>query len=442
MTINTDADVIRVIQENPRLLIEAITAHPELRAEVRRAVLTDELLAMPEQLAEVIKTQNEMLKAQDEMLTSLAETRATQNEMLKVQAEILTSLAETRESLAETRATQNEMLKVQAEILKSLAETRATQNEMLKTQAEILTSLAETRESLAETRATQNEMLKVQAEILTSLAETRESLAETRATQNEMLKVQAEILKSLAETRETQNEMLKAQREMLEEQANVRQDIGALHGMYRRQHEDFGRFRGNYAIDATRRNEADIALLLSKSSAHGFRRVSMRDFSQTDINNFLAENYDAIDALGLRERAWNTFLKGDIIARVTELMGDTPGFYLAVEASYTSDIEDLRRAVDHAKMLRCAGDLAAYAVVAGVRKNSSVEGPLVRRRRRVHQRAGRRLGSMVSARSERCSARRSILGAVDRDPTPSVPASAFDSALLDPRSSRSYNGAN
>ncbi|MYA62506.1 MAG: hypothetical protein F4X94_08040, partial [Dehalococcoidia bacterium] len=90
MTINTDADVIRVIQENPRLLIEAITAHPELRAEVRRAVLTEELLTMPEQLAEVIKTQNEMLKAQDEMLTSLAETR---------------------ESLAETRATQNEMLK-------------------------------------------------------------------------------------------------------------------------------------------------------------------------------------------------------------------------------------------------------------------------------------------------------------------------------------------
>ena len=200
----------------------------------------------------------------------------------------------------------------------------------------------------AETRATQNEMLK--------------SLAETRATQNEMLK--------------SQDEMLKAQREMLDEQAKVRKDIRALHGMYRRRHEDFGRFRGNYAIDATRRNEADIALLFSKSSAHGFNRVSMRDFSQADINDFLTENYDAIDALRLRERAWNTFLKGDIIARVTEVMGDTPGFYLAVEASYTADIEDLRRAVDHAKMLRCAGDLAAYAVVAGVRMNSSVEGIL------------------------------------------------------------------
>ena len=53
MTINTDADVIRVIRENPRILIDALTAHPELIAEVRRVVLTDELLAMPEQLAEV-----------------------------------------------------------------------------------------------------------------------------------------------------------------------------------------------------------------------------------------------------------------------------------------------------------------------------------------------------------------------------------------------------
>ena len=271
MTINTDADVIRVIQQNPRLLIEAITAHPELMAEVRRAVLTDELLAMPEQLAEMRETQSEMLK--------------TQNEMLR------------------------------------------------------------------------------------SLAETRESLAETRETQNEMLKVQGEILKSLGEMRETQNRML-------EEQANTRRDIGALHGMYRRQHEDFGRFRGNYAIDATRRNVGDIALLFSKSSAHGFRRVSMKDFGQAEINDFLAENYDAIDALHLRERAWTTFLAGDVIARVTEVMGDSTGFYLAVEASYTADIEDLRRTVDHAKILRCAGDLPAYAVVSGVRMNSSVEGLL------------------------------------------------------------------
>ena len=271
MTINTDADVIRVIQENPRLLIEAITAHPELRAEVRRAVLTDELLAMPEQLAKVIETQNEMLR--------------------------------------------------------SLTETRETQNEMLRTQAEILKSLAETRESLAETR-------------------------------------------------ETQNEMLKAQREMLEEQANVRKDIGALHGMYRQQHEDFGRFRGAYAIDTAKRNVGDIALIISKSRAHRLHRIAMADFTLVERNEFLTRNYDDVDALHLRERAWTTFLTGDVITRVTERRGNGRGFYIAMEASYTADIEDAQRAIDHAKILKCEGDLDAYAVVAGVRRNLSVEGIL------------------------------------------------------------------
>ena len=285
MTINTDADVIRVIQENPRILVDALTAHPELIAEVRRVVLTDELLAMPEQLAQVIKTQNEMLK-------SLTETREIQNEMLK-----------------------------------SLTETRETQNEMLK------------------------------------------SLTETREIQNEMLK-------SLTETRETQNEMLKAQREMLEEQTNVRKDIGALHGMYRQQHEDFGRFRGAYAIDTAKRNVGDIALIIAKSRAHRLHRIAMADFTLSERNEFLDRNYDDVDALNLRERAWATFLTGDVITRVTERRGNGRGFYIAMEASYTADIEDAQRAIDHAKILRCEGDLDAYAVVAGVRRNLSVEGIL------------------------------------------------------------------
>ncbi len=50
-----------------------------------------------------------------------------------------------------------------------------------------------------------------------------------------------------AEMQKTQNEMLKTQNEMLEGQSEIREDIRALHRMYRRQHDDLGRFRGNYA---------------------------------------------------------------------------------------------------------------------------------------------------------------------------------------------------
>ena len=108
-TINTTEDLLRIVRENE-----------EYRAALRRELLTDDLLALPSEFAEMRATQNEMLETQNEM-------RATQNEMLETQNRIL-------RDLAETRATQSEMLKTQSEIL-------TTQSEILTTQSEILRRL-------------------------------------------------------------------------------------------------------------------------------------------------------------------------------------------------------------------------------------------------------------------------------------------------------------
>ena len=96
MVINTDADVIRVIRQSPRLIFQAMSEDPELLAEVRRAILTDELLGLPAQFAE--------------MQTDLAETRRVQNEMLETQNRILADLAETRRVQSEMLETQNRIL--------------------------------------------------------------------------------------------------------------------------------------------------------------------------------------------------------------------------------------------------------------------------------------------------------------------------------------------
>ena len=116
MVINTDADVIRVIRENPRLVFQALREDEELLNEARRLVLTENILAMPGQLAEVIETQNQMLKdqakmrqTQNQMLRDQAEMRQTQNEMLKTQANILAELADLRREHAQTRSVQNRM---------------------------------------------------------------------------------------------------------------------------------------------------------------------------------------------------------------------------------------------------------------------------------------------------------------------------------------------
>ena len=155
MVMYTDADVIRVIRENPRLFIRLLRQDEELLDEFRRVVLSDELLAMPAQLTDVQSTQNSMLETQAAMLEDLAGLRRTQNSMLETQAAML-------EDLAGLRRTQNSMLETQAAMLEGLAGLRQTQNSLLETQAAML-------EDLAGLRQTQNSLLKTQNSMLRRL---------------------------------------------------------------------------------------------------------------------------------------------------------------------------------------------------------------------------------------------------------------------------------
>ena len=92
MVINTDADVIRVIRQNPRLIFQAMSEDPELLAEVRRAILTDELLGLPAQFAEMQTDLAETRQTQNAILEELAETRRVQAAMLETQNRILADL--------------------------------------------------------------------------------------------------------------------------------------------------------------------------------------------------------------------------------------------------------------------------------------------------------------------------------------------------------------
>ncbi len=79
--IHTADDLIRILRQDPEIL-----------EQVRRAILTDELLELPEKFSEMSKTQAEMLKTQDGILKTQAEMLKTQAEILKTQAEILDRL--------------------------------------------------------------------------------------------------------------------------------------------------------------------------------------------------------------------------------------------------------------------------------------------------------------------------------------------------------------
>ena len=156
--------------------------------------------------------------------------------------------------------------------------------------------------------------------------------------------------------------------------SEIRADIRELHGLFRRQHDDLGRFHGNYAADAARKNDLEIAQLFA--GAHGLRRIRRRRLTADELSNMLDQNYEELGSLRLRERAWLTFENADIVAEITERSGADQGFYIAVEASFTGNSEDVRRASDHARILRRATGQDAYAVVAAVRAVPNIENSL------------------------------------------------------------------
>ena len=207
-------------------------------------------------------------------------------------------------------------------------------------------------------------MLKTQDSML-------ERLDSVQRTQNSMLETQNSMLERLDSIQRTQNSMLETLATVVKEQGGMSRDIAALHGMYRRQHDDLGRFRGNYAIDAARRNRSAISSMFAR--LRGMRLTKLRVLDSAVLSDMLDEAYEAVDALGLDVDTWNNFDSSDLIVEVTERLGSSQRFYVAVEASFTGAAKDVTRAIDHANILRCATGQDAYAVVASVRLNPNVE---------------------------------------------------------------------
>ena len=66
------------------------------------------------------------------------------------------------------------------------------------------------------------------------------------------------------------------------------------------------------------------------------------------------------------------FYNGDIIAEASHRKSRDTIFFIAVEASYTVNADDVIRASDHAKMLRAVTRHEAFAIVSGVEVNSRI----------------------------------------------------------------------
>ena len=155
----------------------------------------------------------------------------------------------------------------------------------------------------------------------------------------------------------------------------IKDDINGLGEAFRQEVRAQSSYRGAHAQTAANRDRVRISNLFAKF--HAIRRTDAMPVRRNRLKTWLqGENAEVVEALNLRDRAWETFLEPDIVAAVHDLMADDdaePAFYIVVEASYTGEAEDIDKAIDHAKIVHAVTGLDTYPVVAAVRLDDKME---------------------------------------------------------------------
>ena len=155
----------------------------------------------------------------------------------------------------------------------------------------------------------------------------------------------------------------------------IKDDINGLGEAFRQEVQAQSSYRGAHAQTAANRDRVRISNLFAKF--HAIRRTDAMPVRRNRLKTWLqGENAEVVEALNLRDRAWETFLEPDIVAAVHDLMADDdaePAFYIVVEASYTGEAEDIDKAIDHAKIVHAVTGLDAYPIVAAVRLDDKME---------------------------------------------------------------------
>lgn len=108
------------------------------------------------------------------------------------------------------------------------------------------------------------------------------------------------------------------------------------------------------------------------ANVRGINRFRLRTLTREECDDLFDENLDSIDLLDTEGNISKSFPSGDIIAEASYRRSGDAIFYIAVEASYTVNADDVIRASDHAKILRKVTGHEAFAIVSGIEVNSKI----------------------------------------------------------------------
>ncbi len=286
-----------------RDLIRILEKHPEWQAELRRLILTDELLALPELIRELVNIQRqtvERLLAIGQHVQALAEAqRHTEERVSRVEEQV--------QALAEAQRRTEERVAALAEQVQALAEAQRHTEERVSRVEEQVQALAEAQRRTEERVA--------------ALAEQVQALAEAQRHTEEQIRALVEI-----------------QRRTEERVQALADRLGDVQGQVLEWH--YREHAPAYFDDLLRRihvlSTQELARLLDEPLTKGvISRAESKDVLMSDVV--------------LRGRRWTDGVEAYLIAEISVGIGE----------------DDVERAVRRAGLLERALERPVIAVVAG-----------------------------------------------------------------------------
>ena len=302
-------------------LVRLLELHPEWRAQLRRLLLTEELLVMPERLARVEQLLVEQA-GQLQELRRIAEEHTRQLEALRHIVEGHT------QELRELRAIAEEHTRQLQEHTRELRELRRIAEEHTRQLQEHTQQLQEHTQQLRELRAIAEEHTRQLQEHTRQLQEHTKELQELRRI------VEEHTRQLLALTREV-GELREAVRVLEERLDRLSQRVDAALGQV-------------FELRAQQRLSSWLGRLV-----RGMRVRPPGEWEQ----EFRAR---------LGDEAFDRLLDADLLVRGRLRNDDAREVWLVVEVSWVIDLRDVDRVLEWATLLRSAG-LTAVPVVLGSR---------------------------------------------------------------------------
>ena len=337
--------------EEFRDLLRILEEQPEWRAELRRLVLTDELLTIPQLMRALVEAQQRT----EERLATLTEAQQRTEERLATLTEAQQRTEERLATLTEAQQRTEERLATLTEAQQRTEERLATLTEAQQRTEERLATLTEAQQRTEERLATLTEAQQRTEERLATLTEAQQRTEERLATLTE---AQQRLEERVAMIEERMAALIAAQQrtdERLEALIDTLQAltlrVDSLTRSVSNLHDDASKLKG-YALENRYRSHAQAYF------APVLRRI--RIIGGEELETLMER---AVEAGQLSESEALDMVLADVVARGRR-RDDNTEVYLVVEVSWRVDPYDVERAVRRSSLLSRTGT-PAFAVVAG-----------------------------------------------------------------------------